>query len=110
MDKDRIREIRESKEKARYRQWMNYQKSGESKYYGKARAYEELVDICDIALNAADDHYKKVNLQTQLVELAVRADRILHKDGDIDLEEAKTFMKAAVTYGKLAGYDSRWEG
>ena len=104
MDKERIQKIRDSKEQSRLRQWMNFQETGETKYDTRARAYEELVDICDLALAAADDHYKKVRFQAYLVELAMKADRLLH--AGVDEDAAKAFLRNTVVAGELAGYSS----
>ena len=54
MDAARIEQIRKSKEKARQRQWQNYQATGDDNYYRKMNGYEDIVTICDQALSAAD--------------------------------------------------------
>lgn len=54
MEKERIKEIRESKRKAAERKLANFQASGYGKYYTEYSHYDDLVSICDIALSVSD--------------------------------------------------------
>lgn len=73
MNTERIKEIRASKDAARMRQERNFQESGIGSYYTKAKGYEEIVEICDRALAAADDHDAARVIKMELFDLANEA-------------------------------------
>ena len=73
MNEQRIKEIRESKDKARRRQERNYQESGIGSYQSKARQYEEIVDICDIALSVARERDEARAIKSELMMIAEQA-------------------------------------
>ncbi len=75
MKTERIKEIRASKDAARMRQERNFQESGIGSYATKAKGYEEIVEICDRALMAADDHDAARTIRRELYEVAEAAKR-----------------------------------
>lgn len=75
MNTERIKEIGASKDAARMRQERNFQESGIGSYYTKAKGYEEIVEICDRALMAADDHDAARAIKVELFDLANEARR-----------------------------------
>jgi hypothetical protein len=77
MTAEEITKIRRGKEKAYHRQWDNYQATGAANYYNAAKRYADLVEICDQALAAADDHAEALHLRGSFSQLASRADDIL---------------------------------
>lgn len=84
MNEQRIKEIRDSKEKAMERQERNFQESGISSYQSKARQYEEIVDICNIALSVARERDEARAIKQELImiaEQAYRAEKDCHSCG-----------------------------
>ena len=83
MEKERIKEIRESKRKAAERKLANYQVTGYPKYYTEYSHYDDLVSICDIALSVSeikDQNAKFIIILNDLIDDAKRCDRY----GDYD--------------------------
>lgn len=70
MDEARIKVIRERNLKKKKRNEENYQVSGETIYSSRARAFDEIVDICDIALSVA-------SIRDRDTEITVSMNRIL---------------------------------
>ena len=108
MTKDRIEKIRESKQRAFQRQYDNFQSTGDGKYYTRAKAYEEFVDICDDALANADELEDARRLKMVILELAEQADACLYHGID-DRCRIEAFLKTVKKLGKAEGYHSRWD-
>ena len=102
MNEQRIKEIRESKDKARRRQERNYQESGIGSYQSKARQYEEIVDICDIALSVARERDEARAIKAELMmiaEQAYRAEKNCHGCGNETPVVLNKVLQMAKKYG-----------
>ncbi len=108
MDAARIEQIRKSKEKARQRQWQNYQATGDDNYYRKMNGYEDIVTICDQALSAADDHQKALNLKLDIIGFASEAADLIHHNPNID-KEIKNLLEDIMATAKRNGWQNKWE-
>lgn len=108
MDAERIKKIRDSKEKARQRQWQNYQATGDDNFYRKMSGYEDIVTICDQALSAADDHQKALNLNLDIIEFARQAADLIHHNPGID-KEVKNLLEDIMATAKRNGWQNKWE-
>lgn len=107
MTAEEITKIRRGKEKAYHRQWDNYQATGAANYYNAAKRYADLVEICDQALAAADDHAEALHLRGSFSQLASRADDILH-DGGHDIEAMKQLLRDVRAIAEGHGFSSKW--
>ena len=101
MDSERIKEIRDSKEKAAKRKFDNYQGSGVDKYYTEYRHYQDLVDICDIALSISQTREKNFKLMSILNEMYPEAKRL---NKEFDYERAEQFIGKFIRTCHLFGY------
>lgn len=108
MDAERIKKIRENKEKARKRQWQNYQATGDDNYYRKMNGYEDIVTICDQALSAADDHQKALNLKLDIIEFASEAADLIHHNPGI-YKEVKDLLENIMATARRYGWQNKWE-
>lgn len=102
MEAERIKKIRDSKEKARLRQWQNYQSTGDDNFYRKMNGYEDIVTICNQALSAAEDHQKALNLKLDIIDFAKEAADMIHHNPNIDADIKsllKSIMATAERYG-----------
>ena len=106
MDTERIQAIRDSKEKARERQFENYQSTGEEKYYKAYHSYEEIVDICDIALSKNNYRQESGNLKGSFIRYANDASKLIHMAWDED--KAKRLLKELIAEAKIYGFDDRY--
>lgn len=106
MDTDRIQEIRDSKERARLRNFENFQATGDQKYYTKYHAYEELVDICDLALSKNNYRQEAGSIKADYIMLATKASRLVHMAWDE--QEAKDLLKELIADAKTYGFDDRY--
>lgn len=112
MDKERILKIRASKEAAKNRQYANFQSTGDDNYYRKYTGYDDIVTICDMALNSADDHTTALNLKGEIAQIASRASDLEHEAqtrGELDSAEARGVLRAIMTLAKKNGWWNRWE-
>lgn len=107
MTKERLLQIRASKQEAYQRQFDNYQNGGPSKCLTNAKGYEEIVDICDMALSSADDHSKALTCSMNLIELGRLADRVIMNGWQKTFVEA--LVKTAKDYAKKNGYNSPYD-
>lgn len=55
--------------------YMRYQDTGIARYDRERRIAEDVADALRIAANAADEHLAFLNLKTEVLSLAVRAER-----------------------------------
>ena len=102
MNTERIKQIRDSKERARQRQERNFQDSGIGSYYSKAKQYEELVEICDIALGCSTYRDNGMKIKTELLdlaELAYRAELNCRGCGNETTVLLNKIMQTAKKYG-----------
>lgn len=107
MRADEIEKIRDGKEKAYHRQWESYQSTGDTVYYRAAKRYEDLVEICNQALAAADDHAEALHLRGEICGIAGRADKLLHEGGH-DIEGMKQVLRDIRAVAQAHGYSSMW--
>ena len=116
MTRERIEEIKKSKERAYERQFDNYQSTGEQKYYAAMHRYEEIIDLCDIALSDANPRQELGFIKASLCSVADKVDTVIHKYPEgyfmplqpSDLADFYRVLKEVVTVASMHGYDSRW--
>lgn len=77
MDDKRIAELRDQYRARAETAYQNYQSSGAARYYATHRRAEDIADALQIALDAADDHNKALDLRACLASLARRAKLII---------------------------------
>ena len=70
MDEQRIKIIRERNRIKKQKNEENYAVSGETIYSSRAKAFDEIVDICDIALSVA-------SIRDRDTEITISMNRIL---------------------------------
>lgn len=108
MTREEIEKIRERKQAAFDRQYREFQQSGYSKAWTRARGYQEIVDICDQALNSAKDHTDALHLRADMLQLAREADEVLQNWACTDILDVQDVSKHIRTYGEMYGYSSPW--
>ena len=101
MDSERIKQIRDSKEKAAKRKLDNYQASGVEKYYTEYRHYNDLVEICDIALSISQIRDQNTKFMCILNEIYPEA-RKLNKN--FEYESAVQFIGKVIRTCHLFGF------
>lgn len=107
MTRERIEQIRESKERARLNQYKEFQASGNSKSYTRMKAHEDVVELCDLALSTIDDHNAIVHIKTTTISLASDAEKLLHYKPFIS-EDVKGILKELIATAKMYGFQSKW--
>ena len=116
MTTERIEQIRDSKQRAYNRQFDNYQSTGEQKYYTKMHAYDELIEICNLALIVNNPRQELGSIKASLCDLADKADTVIHKHPEgyfmplqpSDLKEFYLVLKDLIAVAETHGYDSKW--
>ena len=109
MRKDEIEKIRDGKLKAAQNNYQWFQQSGEDRYYRAYRRYDELVEICNQALNSAEDRDSANRLKAEVMVLASRAADMRHKGEYADQMAVKDFLYDFVDVAKRFGFSNRWE-
>lgn len=108
MDTERIKKIRDSKEKAARRKYENFQASGTQKYYYEYEHYTDLVDICDMALSVSQIKERGTKIFVDLGGLVEDAYQ-LKKTGDYyDPESAKNFLDQVLLIGRQYGWEKEF--
>lgn len=107
MTRERIEQIRASKERARLNQYKEYQASGNPKSYTRMRAHEDVVELCNLALGAVDDHNAAIHIKATTIALASDAENLLHHGTGIS-EDVQKILNELVATGKTYGFQSRW--
>ena len=109
MTRERLEQIRNSKERARRYQEREFQSSGNPKSMSRMRSYEDMVDICDLALSKVDDHNAAGHMKADIIWLAQKADSIINRNGYDDLENVRSLLKETKSIGMKYGSFSRWD-
>ena len=108
MDTERIKKIRDSKEKAARRKYDNFQASGTQKYYYEYEHYTDLVDICDMALSVSQIKDRGTKIFADLGGLVEDAYQ-LKKTGDYyDPESVKNFLNQVLLIGRQYGWEKEF--
>lgn len=113
MTADEIIKIRDGKQRAYQNNYSWYQQTGEPSYDRAARRYEQLVDICNQALSAADDHTKAIALNAELVSLGSRSADILHyykSQNKLNDGEILQLLRDIRAIASHHGFSDKWEG
>ena len=113
MTADEIIKIRDGKQRAYENNYSWFQQTGEPSYDRAARRYEQLVDICNQALNAADDHTKAIALNAEIHSLGSRSADILHhyRSGhELNEGEVLQLIRDIRAIAKHYGFIDKWEG
>lgn len=105
MDKKTIETIRDKHQAIADRNFENYQMSGEPRYLRTHDRESDLVDICNLALDAADTAMRCGNLKSDLCDFAYTAENIVHSDGDETdkQEQAMQLVERIYKYGIVFG-------
>lgn len=113
MTAEEIIKIRDGKQRAYLNNYHWYQQSGESSYDRAARRYEQLVDICNQALSAADDHTKAISLNAEFASLGSRSADILHhykSQNKLNEVEVLQLLRDIRSIASRYGFVDKWEG
>lgn len=108
MTRERIEQIRESKERARQNQFDNYQATGNPKSYSRMQAHEDIVDLCDLALGAVDDHNAIGHIKATTISLASDAANLLHHERDLS-EDVRKMLGELIATAKMYGFQNKWD-
>lgn len=102
MDYERIKVIRDRNEKKQRKNEANYMAGGEIIYSSRAHGFEELVEICDIALSVAKIRDQNHETSMKVLELGKAAKAVYNSCGrcnqDVELLCNK-ILKLAKDYG-----------
>lgn len=105
MDNARIAQLRDQYRARADTAYKNYQDSGDSRYYRTKNRAEDIADALQIALDAADDHNRTLDLRACLSTLANKAQRIIdNAHGDpYDHVDVHDFLLAAIAEARVRG-------
>ncbi|MBQ5630484.1 MAG: hypothetical protein IIV15_04165 [Ruminococcus sp.] len=105
MDDARIAQLRDQYRARADTAYQNYQDSGDSRYYRTQRRAEDIADALQIALDAADDHNRTLDLRACLIALALKAQRIIDSaHGDpYDPVDVHDFLHTVTTEARVRG-------
>lgn len=107
MTRERIEQIRESKERARLNQYKEFQASGNSKSYTRMKAHEDVVELCDLALGTIDDHNEIVHIKAAIISFAGDAEKLLHYETYIS-EDVQKMLKELIATAEMYGFRRKW--
>lgn len=100
MDKKRIEEIAAKYQATAEKKYNDYQQSGVQRYMREYERADEIVDICNLALGAADDHQKVGVLRSQIAYWGSKAVHLVrHPDDDEIMALIRDVKATAVAYG-----------
>jgi hypothetical protein len=110
MDKKTIEAIRNKHQAIADRNFENYQMSGEPRYLRTNERESDLVDICNLALNAADTATSYGHLKADFADYANQAGAILYSyDQDQAKQLLRNIYRHAVAIGLIADKWKGWE-
>ena len=107
MTRECIEQIRTSKERARLNQDKEYQASGNPKSYTRKRAHEDVIELCDLALGAVDDHNAAIHIKATTMALASDAENLLHHGTGIS-EDVQKILKELIATAEMYGFRGKW--
>ena len=100
MDKAKIEALRDRYSARADRNYRNYQETGVSRYSWQQRQAADIVDLANLALNAADTATRYGDLKCSVSRMASEAGNILH---NWDEAAAKTLLKRMYRSAVSAG-------
>lgn len=105
MNRASIEKLRDEFAKKAETAWRNYQETGMQRYDTARSRNEDLQEALTVALDAKENTDLARYLKAEMVDLAYRAERALHSDGN-----AESVLQSLVSYAALVcGYRRRWE-
>lgn len=90
MNKQAIEKIMIAQQNLADRNYQNYQDTGIQRYWRTYQKADDIAQICQQALAAADDHQAAIIVKLDLQQFAARAIRLVH---DWDDENAKQLIQ-----------------
>lgn len=105
MDNTRITQLRDQYRARADTAYKNYQDSGDSRYYRTKNRAEDIADALQIALDAADDHNRALDLRSSIGALANKAQRIIDNahGGPYDPVDVHDFLFAVIAEARVRG-------
>lgn len=110
MTKQEIEAIAERQRAVAQRNYMAYQETGIGRYESASRRAEDVVELCERALAADDDHRAASNRRMNLIDLGAAACEVLHHGVLADPAGAERVLRDAQAYASLEGYRDPWGG
>ena len=110
MDTERIKKIRDGKKKAAQRKYDNFQASGENKYYYEYSHYNDLVDICDMALSVSQIKDRGTKIFVDLGGIVEDAYQLKRTGDYYDPESVKNFLDQVLLIGRQYGWEKEQRG
>lgn len=104
MDKQDINKLIEKQQKISDRNFYNYQESGERRYLRAHERAEDLIDLAQRALKAADEHQELGSMRSYISGWSTRAISILHAgNNDEKQDEINELLKEIRSIGLMYG-------
>lgn len=104
MDEARIKVIRERNLKKKKRNEENYAVSGETIYSSRANAFDELVDICDIALSVAAIRDRDTTITVSMNQILDTVRKVKNSCGRCN-DEMQLLINQIEYLAKKCGYN-----
>lgn len=109
-DRETIEKIIKSQKRIHDRNFMNYQQSGERRYERAYQNAEDLIDICTLALDSADEHTKLLHLRSSIIQIGADAIKLLHNKAFLsDPQCVERILKELRTLAKGEGIRDPYE-
>ena len=86
------------------RKYMAYQETGDPRYLREHERAEDLIQIANQALSAADDHTALGALRAEFSTICAKAALLLHQPG-----EPEPLLREIIAVGKSYGFRDPWE-
>lgn len=103
MNEARIKVIRERNLKKKKRNEENYAVSGETIYSSRANAFDELVDICDIALSVASIRDRDTEITVSMNQILDTVRKVKNTCGRCN-DEMQLLINQIEYLAKKCGY------
>ena len=104
MRKAQIEEHIQKQMEVSNRKYMAYQETGNPRYLREYERAEDLIQIANQALSAADDHAALGALRAEFSTICAKAALLLHQPG-----EPEPLLREIVAIGKNYGFRDPWE-
>lgn len=105
MRKEQIEEHIQKQQAVSDRKYMAYQETGNPRYLREHERAEDLIQIANQALSAADDHTALGALRAEFSTICAKAALLLHQPG-----EPEPLLREIIAVGKSYGFRDPWEG
>ena len=105
MRREQIEEHIQKQQAVSDRKYMAYQETGNPRYLREHERAEDLIQIANQALSAADDHTALGALRAEFSTICAKAAMLLHQPG-----EPEPLLREIIAVGKSYGFRDPWEG